>query len=88
MPAEILLRVFQIVGDPDAIGVRLDLTPWTDSRLSATRGFDSAALRQAQERAGMPIPLIDLLHQAASGDARLVIFHPNAALLDGLPLYF
>ena len=89
MPADIAVQVFEIhiLADPGAIGVRLEATPWTDTHLNAVKGFDAPALRERQRRAGMPTPLIDLLHQAAIGDARLIIFHPRAAVLAGLQLY-
>lgn len=83
----VLFYVFAISGTRGAIGCLLHSTPWTDAHLRIAEGFDSRILRETHERAQIPVSLLDVLHQAALADTRILIFDPDAPVLEGLPLY-
>ncbi|MGE0278278.1 MAG: ABC transporter substrate-binding protein [Nitrospiraceae bacterium] len=70
-----------------AVGVKLIATPWTDENLEDVDGGNAQALRKEQTSAGVPEPLVELLHLAALADVRFLIFDPDAASLEGLPFY-
>jgi hypothetical protein len=82
----VLFYAFYIPGTRGALGVVLHATPWTNEHLSTAVGIDASMLRASQELAGMPLQLIHVLQQAALADARIVIFDPDAPVLNGLPL--
>ena len=73
--------------DSDTVGVKLIATPWTDANLKVIVGWDAQALHKAQTDACVPEPLITVMQLAALADVRILIFDPNAAILDGLPVY-
>ncbi|UZM16301.1 ABC transporter substrate-binding protein [Pseudomonas kielensis] len=64
---------------------KLISTPWTDQSLQ-NHGTTTSQLRQEQINGGLPVEVIELLHLAAQADVRFLIFDPDAAALDGLPL--
>ncbi|QLG91192.1 ABC transporter substrate-binding protein [Pseudomonas yamanorum] len=64
---------------------KLISTPWTDQNLQS-HGITSTRLRQEQLNRGLPTEVIELLHLAAQADVRFLIFDPDAAPLEGLPL--
>jgi hypothetical protein len=78
-------EVFQLPHGP--IGVKLIATPWTDANLQAAVGLTVGKLRHAQRRAGVPDALVDLLHQAATADVRLLVFDDDAPVLRPLALH-
>lgn len=82
----LLFEAFRIP-DSDAVGVKLIATPWTDAHLEIVDGRDAQALHNEQADACVPSPLLNVLHLAAMADVRILIFDPNAAILDGLPVY-
>ncbi|MAY27021.1 MAG: ABC transporter substrate-binding protein [Polycyclovorans sp.] len=82
----LLFEAFRIP-DSDAVGVKLIATPWTDANLKIIDGRDAQALHNEQADACVPSPLLNVLHLAAMADVRILIFDPNAAILDGLPVY-
>jgi hypothetical protein len=88
-PPGVLFQAFHIPGSRGAMGVRLQATPWTDAHLSHVLGpdVDAAYLRQSHELAKMPSNLINVLQLAALADTRLVIFDPDAPVLEGLLLH-
>jgi hypothetical protein len=73
--------------DSDAVGVKLIATPWTDANLEFVDGRNAQALYNAQTEACVPQPLITVMQLAALADVRILIFDPNAEILDGLPVY-
>ena len=86
IPTEMLLEAFELP-DSNALGFKLIATPWTDSNLHQIDVCTADQLRQQQLDAGLPAELIEVLHLAAQADVRLLIFDPDAACLDGLPIY-
>lgn len=82
----LLFEAFRIP-DSDAVGVKLIATPWTDANLEVVDGRNAQALHNAQTDACVPQPLITLLQLAALADVRILVFDPNAEILDGLPVY-
>lgn len=82
----LLFEAFRIP-DSDAVGVKLIATPWTDANLEIVDGRDAQALYNEQANARVPSSLLNVLHLAAMADVRILIFDPNAAILDGLPVY-
>lgn len=85
-PTGLLFEAFRIP-DSDAVGVKLINTPWTDMNLTIVDGGGVRALHNDQVHAGVPEPLIRVIWLAALADVRILIFDPNAAILDGLPVY-
>lgn len=75
------------IPDSDAVGVKLIATPWTDENLKFVDGRDAQALHNEQTDACVPQPLIAVVQLAALADVRILVFDPNAAILDGLPVY-
>ena len=82
----LLFEAFRIP-DSDAVGVKLIATPWTDANLEIVDGRNAQALHSDQTDACVPTPLLNVLHLAAMADVRILVFDPNAAILDGLPVY-
>ncbi|EMM5787095.1 hypothetical protein [Pseudomonas aeruginosa] len=68
------------------IGCKLRNTPWTDQHLNLFN-TSSAELRQQQLDYGLPAELVEILHLAGQADVRFLLFDPDAALLDGLPVF-
>lgn len=64
---------------------KLISTPWTNQNLQS-HGTTTTQLRQEQINGGLPVEVIELLHLAAQADVRFLIFDPDAAPLEGLPL--
>jgi hypothetical protein len=87
LSADVLFYAFELPGTRHAIGCLLNSTPWTDGHLRNVAGFDSHILREAQEGAQIPMSLLNLLHQAAVADTRILIFDPDAPVLEGLLLH-
>lgn len=75
------------IPDSDAVGVKLIATPWTDENLKIVDGRDAQALHNEQTDACVPEPLIRVMWLAALADVRILIFDPNAEILEGLPVY-
>ena len=85
-PTGLLFEAFCIPGS-HAVGVKLIATPWTDTNLGFIDGGSTAALHQVQREAGVAQPLIDVMHLAALADVRILIFDPDALVLEGLPTF-
>lgn len=85
-PSGFLFVAFRIPYSP-AIGVKLIATPWTDANLQDVEGISAEQLRQEHQANGMPESLVEVLHQAALADVRMLVFDADAPMLDGLPLY-
>lgn len=81
--------LFELFTLPDChgIGCKLIGTPWTDDNLVKIEGRPYSSLRQEQLDAGTPVALIKVLYLAALADVRLLIFDPDAAVLDGLAIF-
>jgi hypothetical protein len=86
VPTGLLFEVFQLV-ESSAIGCKLYSTPWNDKTLLSADGRSQQQLRQEHSEAGIPASLIQVLHLAALADTRILIFDPDAAALEGLPLF-
>lgn len=86
VPTGLLFEVFALAASP-AIGCKLYSTPWNDKTLLRTDGRRQQQLRQEHSDAGVPASLIQVLHLAALADTRILIFDPDAAMLEGLPLF-
>jgi hypothetical protein len=85
-PPGLLFAAFRIPGCP-AIGVKLIATPWTNDNLLHVEGITAEQLRQEHEGKGVPLSLVDILHQAAEADIRFLILDADAPELDGLVLH-
>ncbi|WP_201268187.1 hypothetical protein [Pseudomonas aeruginosa] len=46
-----------------------------------------AELRQQQLDYGLPAEFVEILHLAGQADVRFWLFDPDAAFLDGLPVF-
>ena len=81
--------LFELFTLPDCCGIGCKLigTPWTDENLLTTEGNRYSSLRQEQLDAGTPKALVNVLYLAALADVRLLIFDPDAAVLDGLAIF-
>jgi len=81
--------LFELFALPDChgIGCKLIGTPWTDDNLEKIEGCPYSSLRQEQLDAGTPAALVNVLYLAALADVRLLIFDPDAAVLDGLAIF-
>ncbi|WP_413790931.1 MULTISPECIES: ABC transporter substrate-binding protein [unclassified Pseudomonas] len=81
--------LFELFALPDCCGIGCKLigTPWTDDNLLKIEGRPYSSLRQEQLDAGTPVALIEVLYLAALADVRLLIFDPDAAVLDGLAIF-
>ena len=73
--------------DCDALGVKLIATPWTDENLKIVDGRGVQSLHKEQMDAGVPPSLLTVIQLAAQADVRFLVFDPNAAILEGLPVY-
>ncbi|MEE5062668.1 ABC transporter substrate-binding protein [Pseudomonas alliivorans] len=73
--------------DCNGLGCKLIGTPWTDDNLVKIEDRPYASLRQEQLDAGTPEALVNVLYLAALADVRLLIFDPDAAVLDGLAIF-
>lgn len=82
----LLFELFML-SDCCGIGCKLIGTPWTDDNLVKIEGRPYSSLRQAQLDAGTPVALIEVLYLAALADVRLLIFDPDATVLDGLAIF-
>ncbi|NWD66860.1 ABC transporter substrate-binding protein [Pseudomonas gingeri] len=85
-PTGLLFEPFALP-DCNGVGCKLIGTPWTDDNLVKIEGRPYASLRQKQLDAGTPEALVNLLYLAALADVRLLIFDPDAAVLDGLAIF-
>ncbi|HFJ0421581.1 TPA: ABC transporter substrate-binding protein [Pseudomonas aeruginosa] len=85
-PPSLLFAAFRIPGCP-AIGVKLIATPWTNDNLLHVEGITAEQLRQEHEGKGVPLSLVEILHQAAEVDTRFLILDADAPELDGLVLH-
>ncbi|VVO00270.1 hypothetical protein PS708_02595 [Pseudomonas fluorescens] len=81
--------LFEIFTLPDCCGIGCKLigTPWTDENLLNIEGNRYSNLRQEQLDASTPEALVNVLYLAALADVRLLIFDPDAAVLDGLAIF-
>jgi hypothetical protein len=81
--------LFELFAVPDCCGIGCKLigTPWTDDNLVKIKGRAYSSLRQEQLDARTPVALIKVLYLAALADVRLLIFDPDAAVLDGLVIF-
>jgi hypothetical protein len=85
-PTGLLFEPFALT-DCNSVGCKLIGTPWTDDNLMKIKGRPYASLRQKQLDAGTPEALVNVLYLAALADVRLLIFDPDAAVLDGLAIF-
>ncbi|HBX55776.1 ABC transporter substrate-binding protein [Pseudomonas sp. UBA2684] len=85
-PTGLLFVAFHIPCSP-AVGVKLIATPWTSANLSHVEGITAEQLRQEHLDQGIPPSLLEVLHQAAAADVRILILDADATTLDGLALY-
>ena len=85
-PTGLLFEPFALT-DCDGVGCKLIGTPWTDDNLVKIEGRPYSSLRQEQLDARTPAALIKVLYLAALADVRLLIFDPDAAVLDGLVIF-
>ncbi|MFI8748038.1 ABC transporter substrate-binding protein [Pseudomonas sp. NPDC077186] len=85
-PTGLLFVAFPIPCSP-AVGVKLIATPWTSANLLQVEGIKAEQLRQEHLAQRVPPSLVEVLHQAATADVRVLILDGDAATLDGLRLY-
>jgi len=85
-PTGLLFEPFALT-DCNGVGCKLIGTPWTDDNLMKIEGHTYSSLRQEQLDAGIPEALVNVLYLAALADVRLLIFDPDAAVLDGLAIF-
>ncbi|WDG77563.1 ABC transporter substrate-binding protein [Pseudomonas chlororaphis] len=85
-PIGLLFEPFALT-DCNGVGCKLIGTPWTDDNLVRIEDRPYSSLRQEQLYAGTPEALVNVLYLAALADARLLIFDPDAAVLDGLAIF-
>ncbi|MBS7425962.1 ABC transporter substrate-binding protein [Pseudomonas syringae] len=85
-PTGLLFEPFAL-RDCNGVGCKLISTPWTDDNLVKIEDNPYSSLRQEQLDAGTPEALVNVLYLAALADVRLLIFDPDAAVLDGLAIY-
>ena len=67
--------------------MKLIATPWTDANLQPIEDITTEQLRQEHRNKGMPESLIEVLHQAAVADVRMLVFDADAPILEGMTLY-
>lgn len=84
-PTGMLFEAFRIPAS-EVVGVKLIATPWRSQHLLAVDGRTAEQLYRSHLQAGVPEPLVKVLHMAALADTRLLIFDPDAPVLDGLPI--
>jgi len=66
----------------------MSFAPTTSCRtVLKIEGSPYSSLRQEQLDAGTPEALVNVLYLAALADVRLLIFDPDATVLDGLAIY-
>ncbi len=82
----LLFELFELP-DCNGTGCKLIGTPWTDENLLNIEGKRYSNLRQEQLHAGIPEALVNVLYLAALADVRLLIFDPDATVLDGLAIF-
>lgn len=85
-PTGLMFEAFRIPGEA-VVGIKLIATPWTDVVLHEIDGRSADDLLQSMRDEDVPDPLVYLLYLAALADVRILIFDPDAAVLDGLPLF-
>ncbi|SDS16963.1 hypothetical protein SAMN05216198_1343 [Halopseudomonas litoralis] len=85
-PPGLLFVAFRVPYSP-VVGVKLIATPWTDENLQHVEGITADQLQQEHLSKGIPGDLAHILQLAASADVRLLMFDPDAPVLDGLPNY-
>lgn len=85
-PTGLLFVAFHIPCCP-AIGVKLIATPWTTANVLHVEGITAEQLRQEYLDNDVPASLVEVLHQAADADVRILILDADAPTLDGLALY-
>lgn len=85
-PTGLLFEPFALP-DCNGVGCKLIGTPWTDDNLVKIESHPYSSLRQEQLDAGTPEALVNVLYLAALADVRLLIFDPDAAVLDGLAIF-
>ncbi|EWH28533.1 DUF5983 family protein [Pseudomonas aeruginosa] len=85
-PTGLLFVAFHIPCSP-AVGVKLIATPWTSANLLHVEGITAEQLRQEHLGQSVPPSLLEILHQAAAADVRILILDADAPTLDGLALY-
>lgn len=85
-PGALLFIAFRIP-NCEAVGVKLIATPWSDTNLQYIEGRTTEDLRQEHLAKGVPKCLTDVLYIAALADVRMLIFDPDAPVLDALTLY-
>ena len=85
-PSRMLFVPFHIP-DSRAIGVKLIATPWNDENLQMLYGTTAGRLLEEHRKRSVPECLVEVLHLAALADVRMLIFDPDAPMLDGLTLY-
>lgn len=85
-PTGLLFESFALT-DCNGVGCKLIGTPWTDDNLVKIEGCPYSSLRQEQLDAGTPEALVNVMYLAALADVRLLIFDPDATVLDGLAIY-
>lgn len=99
LPEEVLNQLFLMRTDLHAlqleffqnanqsvIGCKLRNTPWTDKHLELLNTCP-AALRQQQLDYGLSDEFVEILHLAGQADVCFLLFDPDAAFLDGLPIF-
>ena len=85
-PTGLLFEPFTL-NNCQGVGCKLIGTPWTDNNLLTIEDRPYSWLRQEQLDAGTPEALVNVLYLAALADVRLLIFDPDAAVLDGLAIF-
>lgn len=85
-PTGLLFESFAL-NDCNGVGCKLIGTPWTDVNLVNTEDRPYSSLRQEQFDAGTPAALVNVLYLAALAGVRLLIFDPDAAVLEGLAMF-
>ena len=73
--------------DCNGVGCELIGTPWIDDNLMKIEGRPYSSLKQEQLDAGTPVALIRVLYLAALADVRLLVFDPDATVLDGPAIF-
>ncbi|MFY0750984.1 ABC transporter substrate-binding protein [Pseudomonas sp. NFX5] len=85
-PTGLLFEPFALT-DCNGVGCKLIGTPWTDDNLVKIEDCPYSSLRQEQLDAGTPEALVNVLYLAALAGVRLLIFDPDANVLDGLTIF-
>lgn len=83
-----LFELFEFpVNQRPCIGIKLIATPWTDLQLSTELQITYRDLYNRHKSLGLSDSFIELLHLAGKAGARILIIDPEAARIDGLPIY-